>query len=184
MFRRRFSQRVAQNVLTPAQNATLKQAVQLIGDGKAGEAAPIFARLAQETGAANHPRVSANLHAQAAHAYADSQNEAQTLIHARSALALFIQFRMIGRTPRFYSNITRKLRAQGMGSAADELQKEFSGQPGIFYVTQPNVPTSTRGRLPPACTQCGAPLRSNELEWIDDHTVECDYCGALIQTQT
>ena len=73
----------------------------------------------------NHPRRAANLHAQAAHAYADGKDEQDVLAQARRALSLFIQYQMVQRTPVFYANITRKLTNHGMKNSAEALAKEF-----------------------------------------------------------
>lgn len=169
-------------VLSPAQLEIALKANQLLSRGKFEEAAPLFANLAQDLENTQHPRRAANLHAQAAHAYADAQNEASSLAQARKALALFIQYQMLERTPRFYANITRKLVQRGMPGAAEALHKEYGTVVSPLLVTQPLEASGRRGSLPPTCTQCGAPLRSDEIDWVDDQTVECGYCGALIKT--
>lgn len=35
-------------------------------------------------------------------------------------------------------------------------------------------------RIPTKCPCCGANMRSNEVEWIDNVTVECVYCGSPV----
>jgi hypothetical protein len=35
-------------------------------------------------------------------------------------------------------------------------------------------------RLPVQCPHCGAPVRSNEVDWLDKATAECVYCGGAI----
>lgn len=167
---------------SPEQIETALKANQLLSAGKPNEAAPLFARLAKDMEDSHHPRRAANLHAQAAHAFTDSQNEPSALIQARKALSLFIQYQMVERTPRFYANITRKMSHRGMINAAETLQKEYGGLVGPLPTAIPPAPLEHRGTLPPACTQCGAPLRSDEIDWVDDQTVECGYCGALIKT--
>ncbi len=37
-----------------------------------------------------------------------------------------------------------------------------------------------RGLLPPRCPNCGANLRSDEVEWIDENYAECPYCGSSV----
>ncbi len=169
--------------LAPGQIQILSQANRLIANGHPGEAAQLFANLAQQMDASNHPRRAANLHAQAAHAYADDQDEANALTHARRALSLFLQFQMIERTPRFYGNIERKLRARNLNKAADDLQIEFGKQVGSL--PQPQVQPQVPGqqRLPATCSQCGAPVRGDEVEWINQYSAECIYCGSVIQTE-
>ena len=35
--------------------------------------------------------------------------------------------------------------------------------------------------VPTHCPSCGAPLRSDEVEWLDDVTAECGYCGSPVR---
>jgi len=181
MFRRFRNQAQPANLLNPAQLQTLNQANQLVAGGQPGQAAPLFAGLAGAMEASNHPRRAANLHAQAAHAYADGQQEQEALTQARAALTLFLQYKMLQRSPVFYANITRKLNARGMKNAAAALAQEFGGRVGP--VPGPLPAPSSRGKLPTNCPKCGGPLHPNEANWIDANTVECDYCGALIQPE-
>jgi len=169
--------------LGPGQIRILSQANQLIATGHPGEAAQLFANLAQEMEASNHPRRAANLHAQAAHTYADDQDEPNALAQARRALTLFLQYEMVERSPRFYANIERKLRARNMSKAADALQVEFGKQVGSLPQppAQPQVPGQQR--LPSTCSQCGAPVRGDEVDWINQYSAECIYCGSVIQTE-
>jgi len=169
--------------LGPGQIQILSQANRLIAEGHPGEAAQLFANLAQQMEATNHPRRAANFHAQAAHAYADDQDEGNVLVQARRALTLFLQYQMVQRSPRFFANIERKLRARNMPNAADTLQTEFGQQVGSLPQppAQPQVPGQQR--LPPTCSQCGAPVRGDEIEWINQYSAECIYCGSIIQTE-
>jgi hypothetical protein len=172
----------------PEQLAALQQANQLMAGGKPGEAAPLFAQLAAQMEASNHSRRAANLRARAAHAFADGGAGQAALGQARSALNLFIANQMIMRTPMFYSNITRKLNNRGMQSAAAALQQEYGGRLGAG-LARPGMARAAfaqarrRGTLPTSCPKCGAPVQANEANWVDESTVECDYCGALIRAE-
>jgi hypothetical protein len=42
---------------------------------------------------------------------------------------------------------------------------------------------AARGRLPAHCPDCGAPARSDAVEWIDATSAECAYCGGIIKTE-
>jgi hypothetical protein len=182
MFRRFSRQARLAATLTPGQINALKQANQLITNGNTLEAAGIFSQLAQQMENTGHPRRAANFHAQAAHLYADGSNEAQTLAHAQAALRLFIQFQMVNRTPRFYANITQKMHNRGMAASAAQLEKEFGHLVGSIPSPIQTLGPQTHGRLPSSCPQCGAPVRSDEVDWIDNTSAECIFCGAVIQT--
>jgi hypothetical protein len=167
--------------LSPAQLATLKQANQLLANGQPGQAAPLFAQLAGQMESSQWPRRAANVHALAAHAFADSRAGQAALVEARSALNLFIQNQMTQRTPRFYANITRKLRNKSMPVAAQSLEQEFGSRIGALPSQPAAAPASRRGSLPTSCPKCGAPVHGRDANWIDDNTAECDYCGVLIR---
>jgi hypothetical protein len=182
MFRRLRNQAMKPDPLDPGQLQLLTQANQLVAGGQPAQAAPLFARLAGVMETSNHQRRAANLHAQAAHAYADSQAEQSALAHARSAMSLFVQYQMVRRTPVFYANITRKLNAHGMQAAAQVLAKEFGAQVGALPASAP-AGSQAHGNLPTNCPKCGAPLHSSEASWVDAVTAECDYCGAMIRAE-
>ena len=84
--------------LDPPHRQIQIQANQLVAHGKPGQAAPLFAKLA-EVESIDHPQRAANLHAQAAHAFADNQQGPAALIQARAALHLFLKYKMTERTP-------------------------------------------------------------------------------------
>ena len=39
---------------------------------------------------------------------------------------------------------------------------------------------SQGGRLPAQCPSCYAPLRSDEVEWVEDDRATCTYCGSIV----
>lgn len=175
MFRRRFRPtRPIRQAFTPIQRA-----VHLLSAGQPRQAAVIFAGLAGQMEALQ-PRRAANLHAQAAHAFAEAQDAPAALEQARAALNRFRQLQMGSRFTQFSANITRKLQNLGMTDAAATLQAEFDSQ---VEVSLPHPAAKQLGRLPTSCAQCGGPLRPDEADWLDEQTIECAYCGALIRTE-
>jgi hypothetical protein len=55
---------------------------------------------------------------------------------------------------------------------------------------EPDTDSLTAGpsaaRLPPLPTQCpgcGAPVRPDEVDWLDDVTAECEYCGSPVRVE-
>lgn len=183
MFRRIRNQiRQNNNPLNAGQIEILAKANHLVSTNQSAQAAPLFAELAREMEASQHPRMAANLHAQAAHAYANASDPQGALAQARSALTLFIQHQMVQRTPVFYANIVRKLNARNMQTAANILQQEFGAQVGPL----PAVPTSTApalakpGRLPSNCPKCGAPVHGSANAGEE---LECDYCGTPLRAE-
>ena len=182
MFRRLRNPIAQANPLAPEMMQTLNQANRLAANGQPGQAAQLFSQVADEMEATNHPRRAANLHAQAAHAYADSHNPQAALAQARLALNLFIQNKMVQRTPVFYANISRKFTNQGMPKAAAALEQEFGARVGPMPAQMPRA-AGKHGSLPTNCSKCGAPIHADEVTWVDARTIECNYCGSLIREE-
>ena len=169
------------DALDPPHRQTQIQANALAAQGKPGQAAPLFAKLA-EVESTNHPRRAANLHAQAAHAFADSQQGPAALIQARAALQLFLKFQMVERAPVFYANIIRKLNNKGMKNAADVLTGEFGSRIAAIPAAA-TLAVQKHGLAPTNCPKCGGPVHGERAKWVDSNTVECEYCGSLIRSE-
>ncbi len=159
----------------------LTRANQLMAAGQYQPAGQLYAQLAEDAQSSGHPRKAANLHAQAAHAAALQHSSLALLAQGRTALHAFQQLGMQPRFAGFLASLTTLLRAQGMSAEADTLQHEFGGAQPAPAQPAVQAPAPQRLRLPPACSQCGAPVRRDEVEWIDEQSAECGYCGAVIQ---
>ncbi len=157
----------------------LRQANELMAAGRPHDAAQIVAQIAQQVQARGQPRRAAALHALAAHGFAESRDEQAALDQARTALSQALQLGMMQRASVFYGNIERRLRAQGLNGAADTLQKEFGAT--IKPLASQESSTASHPPLPAKCPNCGAPLLSDQVEWLDANTAECPYCGAPVQ---
>ena len=173
-------------IMRPPVNPIVLQAVsranQALANGQPAQAADIFARLAQEGDKRGIAKTAANAHAHAALAYASAKNEAAALTHARAALNAFTQLGMSERAAKFYGNITRGLRENGLSRAADAIEKEFGA--GLKAAGGASIAAEAkRGRLPSKCPHCAGPARSDEVDWIDDASAECNFCGGVIQTE-
>jgi hypothetical protein len=167
---------------TQPQLKTLATAQQLLSENKPVEAAALFAQLAQRAEKNGRLKRAANLHAQAAHAYAAGSQEQAALAQGRRALNLFIQLGMNERSAIFLANLRRKLRAHGLQVAADALDGEFGEKVPALGGQASQAVNSQHGSLPSNCPQCGGPLRSDEVDWIDAHSAECPFCGSVITT--
>jgi hypothetical protein len=44
------------------------------------------------------------------------------------------------------------------------------------------APPTPRRELPAQCDACLGPVRSDDVEWIDDTSAACAYCGSVIKT--
>lgn len=166
------------SIVQPAERAMLR-ARRFIQIGQFGKAAALLAELADQVNAAGRYKAAAELHARAAHCYVEAGIASAAQAEAEFALAFFQQAGLPGRMAHFQQAITRRLQAHGLQAVADALQARFGVQEAP---AQPAV-LNPRRILPAACPQCGAPLRRDEMEWIDERSGECAYCGAVIEAQ-
>ncbi len=179
--------------LRPSEQQRLDEANQLYEDGKAGQAAPLFARIAEVLTANRQAQRAANLHAQAAQAYAESNNESAALTQSRSALNIFLKLNVEKRTQYFYTSIRKELTKRGMNQAAETLAKEFAARvsrqrpqrcpllldsrPTVRSVERLSVSVmpmsliSTRLNVPIAVLPSGRPLAASRKRCCkDEHT--------------
>jgi hypothetical protein len=160
----------------------MSRANQLLADGRPVEAAESLVQLAGRLENRGFPRRAANVRAQAARAWIQAKNQSNALDQARVALGQFLQINMPRRAAMFYLNISRSLLDNGMKDAATTMKQEFESKVKALGVI-PAPAHAVRGRLPPKCPQYGAPVRSDEVEWIDAASAACGYCGSVIQTE-
>jgi hypothetical protein len=171
MFRRRLQRRIIRPQMESSLSAQMNQAETLISSGQPAQAAQLYARLANEAELTHHPRRAGSFYTRAAHAWLDGQNIAQARVCATKAVSYYNQLGMLLRAQRFQERFDLHL---------NSLQTENAP---VSTSSQPPVQARQAKTLPTACPQCGAPLRADEVEWADESTAECDFCGAMIRAE-
>jgi hypothetical protein len=155
-----------------------------MANGKPQQAAELFMQLAQEMQEAGRPRQAANMHAQAAHAWLNASAQEHALNQASLALRMFANQGMWERAEQFKVNFLVHLRRTGGESASASVEGEYNALATAAGIN-PQIAARAvinRGSLPAACPHCGAPLRSDTVEWIDAISAECGFCGGTVVT--
>jgi len=180
--RRPIPPRLLVNNTTAIEGVT--KANQMMVNGEPQQAAELFMRLAGEMQASGHPRQAANLYTQAAHAWLNAGVEEQALIQASQALKLFASQSMWDRANQFKINFMAHLRRSDSASSLVVLEQEYNtlANAAGFNPQAAARAVINRGTLPAACPNCGAPLRSDTVEWIDAVSAECGFCGGTVVT--
>ena len=88
-----------------------------------------------------------------------------------------------GRFPRmraFGQRAIEELKAHGLNAEAEEIASLLNASlpKGILAATSSSAKKPV---LPTHCPSCGAAVRPDEVEWLDDVTAECDYCGSPVR---
>lgn len=163
----------------------LLQANQFMDSGRYREAAEIFEQLAQ--GALNHNMLqrAPHLYIQAARAHIYSGQIEPGLNLFRQGMNILVQTNRWGAVRANGDSAVADLRRLGHTTQANQVQAwlEQTLQASSQVAADLNVaepPKQPPQRLPAKCPFCGASLRPNEIEWLDDTTAECPYCGSSI----
>ena len=166
------------SALQPSEQRRLEEANFYLENNKPAQAAPIFAKLAEVRESSRQPKRAANLHSQAAIAFARSRNEA-ALMQGRAAMSLLLQYKLEQQAAAFYKDLMREFTKRGMKSAAEALAKEFGEH--VPEATPLDPRAAQLNRLPSNCPNCGASLRQSDVKWTDAGVIECGFCGTPIR---
>lgn len=160
----------------------LRQANQLMSDGRFGGAASIYEELADEAQAQGVWR-SPQLNLQAGLGWLMAGEPAVGMSRILKGLRLMPEMGQASRLPVVAARILRNLRDHGLEDEAASLENELGPLLAEGEVRRGEVNTSlaSRSKLPAKCPYCGGSLLADEIEWVDSQSAICDYCGSLIQ---
>ena len=179
MFRRPMHRAMRRFAVNEIQINEVMRANRLLQSGRFDQAAVEYFQLANKLERIGKPRQSANMHAQAALAWAKAGNEERALNQANIALRQFTLLRMQRRIYELKTEFEETLHPGKTPSPVPLApDPKFTASP----VTSSPGATQQRGKLPAVCPKCGAPVRSDEVEWVDNSSAECDFCGTIIQS--
>jgi hypothetical protein len=74
-----------------------------------------------------------------------------------------------------------ELNERGLTKEAAEIESMLTG--GTSSVPVAETAPAKKPILPTHCPSCGAGLKPEEVEWLDDVTAECAYCGSPVREE-
>jgi hypothetical protein len=105
------------------------------------------------------------------------------LADLKHGLSLFSQRGDWLRLHRAGRRIVGELHQRGLAQEADQISAFLnSSLPGNFSAPQ-EIHPARKPVLPTHCPSCGAALRPSEVEWLDEITAECAYCGSPVREE-
>jgi hypothetical protein len=174
MFRRQMRKGFAPTIPPILQEANLA-----FDKGEYGRAAELFEKIASGADARGGPRAPF-LHLQAGRARILAGQTKLGMPSLQRGLELLAQRRQFQRLQDAGQRVVMELSERG-------LKTEAAGIESWLKANLPFVPTiesPKRPSLPTHCPQCGAALRPGEVEWLDDLTAECAYCGSPVRAES
>ncbi|MBC8333790.1 MAG: tetratricopeptide repeat protein [Anaerolineales bacterium] len=157
----------------------LRRANELMEAGHFTQAAEAFEIIARRADARRGPRAP-QFHFRTGQAYILAGKVESGMPHIKKALAFFSARSQWEPLYRFGQRAVDKLNDLGHTTQAEEIADYLSNNlPEKTAHTQRT--SHKKATLPTHCPGCGAPLRADEVDWIDDHTAECIYCSSPVR---
>ena len=172
--------------LGPQAKGQLMQANQLLTGGQALEAAAIFAGVALFAHQNGMPARSANLTARAALAYLEANDLEHAKEFALKAVTQSLGSNNVQQAVRIAQQVLSQMKARNMTQDAEAMKAQFNALLSPYGVTLADGATAAapvHGKLPAQCPSCLGPVRPDAIEWIDDQTAECAFCGSIIKAE-
>ncbi|MBN2085348.1 MAG: hypothetical protein JW748_08975 [Anaerolineales bacterium] len=170
--------------LAPGPIRALADANRLFAGGQFGPAAEKFEMLAKAAGASRLP-FAPRLFFQAARANWRLGQIPQGMQLLRTGLGILLTAGAIDRVRQIASSAADELDQLGLAPEAAEVRKFLADIPASAGAAAEasGMPPAEPAHpiLPTNCGQCGALIRTEEIEWIDRLTAECAYCGSPIR---
>lgn len=181
--RRRFGRLLRQNTTDePLVPPALQRANHLMAMGDYPTAAVAFEDLAKR--ATNRGGKHAPFFfLQAGRAYMLMNDYKKCMLHYIQGLNLLIDGQRYTQLYRAGTHIVQELKGRGHETEAREIAGMIHSNTLAISETATQQLPSDKLMLPSHCPSCGGPLRSDEVDWIDDLNAECPFCGSPVRAE-
>lgn len=165
----------------------LRRAHRLLETGQYAQAYPALTRLADGAAEGGRPLQAATLYAQAARARIEmaAPGAANAAIDAAALgqrmLRLLVGAGRPARAQALLARLIQALESKGYRAQAVALRAEGRALLGGSGAGAPD--RASQAVLPAHCPSCNAPLRADEVEWLDAGRAECAYCGSVVRAE-
>ena len=153
----------------------LRRAHGLVTQGSYAEGASELELIAEEAAARGIPR-GAVLMVEAGLAWILAGELARGLPLAERGLGWMGEGDAGTRLAMLRDRVAATLRQAGHAAEAERIQQAFASGGAA-----PSAPPAKRD-LPAVCPQCGGAVRPDEVEWVDETSAVCDYCGSVLKS--
>ena len=155
---------------------------QMLESGNYQEAAKRFEAIARTAESRGGPRAP-QFYLQAGRArILAGQNEAG-LAHLKRGLSMIASHASWPHLHRAGNRAVAELNQHGLADEANEISEWLKASlPENFDAASYATPVK-KPVLPTHCPSCGAAVRPDEVDWLDDITAECNYCGSPVREE-
>lgn len=178
LFRRHIRKTLAQEVPPILQEANFA-----FDKGQYGRAGELFEKIAETAAARGGPRAPL-FYLQAGRARVFAGQTALGMPSLKRGLELLSQERRFLRLHRIRRRLINELRDRGLEKEASEVETWTLSPESASSETELREIPVKRPVLPTHCPSCGAGVRPDEIEWLDEVTAECAYCGSPVHADS
>lgn len=182
MFRRRAQRIIRRMARQEDIPPILQQANQMMEAGNYKDAAEAFHSLAQSA-EERFPHRAPFLYIEAGRAFILCGETKPGMANLRRGLTILSTQMRYARMQTLGQRIVDELQARSLHAEAAEISALLNGN--LPTETAKETPASAkRPILPTHCPACGAAVKPDEVEWLDDITAECAYCGSPVRDES
>ncbi len=175
--------RPLRQMLGPDVPPLLQRANQMLSAGNFAEAANAFEQLARAAEARGGPRAPL-FYLQAGRCRVMAGQTANGLEYLERGLGLFAMRGQPTRASEMGLRVVNELNARGLKREAQQIKDYLEELVPRTEAGEAGAAPAKRPLLPTHCPGCGAPLRPDEIDWLDDSTAACAYCGSPVHGAT
>jgi hypothetical protein len=181
MFRRRAQRIIRRMARREDIPPVLQQANQMLAGGDYKNAAEAFHTLAK--GAEERfPHRAPFLYIEAGRAAVLGGETKTGMADLRRGLTILGTQGRFSRMQILGQRIVDELQARSLNAEADEITNLLNGNLPAEVPAETTTPEK-RPILPTHCPSCGAAVKPDEVEWLDEITAECSYCGSPVRDE-
>lgn len=174
LFRREIRKTLAQDI-----PPVLQEAIFAFDKGQYGRAGELFEKIAETAAARSGPRAPV-YYLQAGRARILAGQTALGIPSLRRGLELLAQRGQFPRLQQAATRVIAELNEHGLKKEAADIETWLKATLPTLPAFAPSI---KRPALPTYCPACGAAARPDEVEWLDEVTAECAYCGSPIRAE-
>ena len=145
--------------------------------GRAGELYEVIAQSADGRGGPRAPL----FHLQAGRARLYAGQAKLGIPSLKRGLELLAQRGQTHKLTQAGARLLAELNEHGWTDEANEMESWIRKLSPSMPTAEGSPAPAPRPALPARCPACGAPVRPDEVEWLDEQSAECAYCGSPIR---
>ncbi len=160
----------------------LQEANFVFSKGEYGRAAELFERIAEGADARGGPRAPLFL-LQAGRSRLFAGQTKLAMPSLKRGLELLAERQQYQRLQDAGQRVIAELTTRGLSSEVTDIEILLKTHLPAKFTIEPQAASTKKPILPTHCPSCGAAVKPDEVEWLDEITAECGYCGSPVREE-